>query len=81
MLHTEVFDKYKKVFYREVPNIDVWHPNGFNSIRIRLKTGEEYIFSFVNDRMWSMETLDNFIKSLTNNKLNGGILNENGYDC
>lgn len=76
MIHAEVFEKYKQIFVRDSVNVEAWHPNGFNSVRVRLKTGEEYVFSYVNDRTWSMETLDNFIKSIIKNKLNGGNENE-----
>ena len=72
MLHSEVFEKYKSVFYRQVPSIDVWHPNGFNSIRIRLFSGDEYVFSYLGECNWRMETLESFMEYLSKNKLNGG---------
>ena len=75
MLHTEVFEKYKRVFIIDASNVEIWHPNGFNSIRIRLFSGHEFVYTHVNDGHWSLETLDNFIKSMKKNKLNGG--NEN----
>jgi hypothetical protein len=68
MLHTEVFEKYKKIFVEESVNVEIWHPNGFNSIRIRFFSKDEYVFCYINDRAWSIETLDNFIMSIKNKK-------------
>ena len=76
MLHIDVFKKYKKIFFRDSLNVKVWHPNGFNSIRIRLSNDDEWVFTYVSDRKWSMETLDNFIETLIKNKNNGGNENE-----
>ena len=77
MQHTDVFKKYKKLFHRQIPTIKTWFPNGFNSIRIRfVGEEEEWVFNYVNDKEWSYETLNSFIKSMDKNKLNGGNENE-----
>jgi hypothetical protein len=64
MLHKTIFERYAKIFTRDVEDVEVWHPNGFGSVRIRFRNKEEYVFSYVNDSNWRYETLDNFIKSM-----------------
>ena len=72
MVHSKIFGRYKKMFYMDAPNVKVWYPNGFNSIRIRLFNKDEFVFSYTKDDIWNLETLDNFIETLITNKINGG---------
>lgn len=76
MLHSEIFQIYKKIFHHDAHNVEAWHHNGFGSIRIRFFNKDEWVFSYTNDNKFSIETLDNFIKNMGKNKLNGGNENE-----
>ena len=72
MIHAKILEKYKRIFIMDAENIDVWHPNGFGSIRIRFLDKREEVFTYTSDRQWSLETLEHFIERMNKNKLNGG---------
>lgn len=67
MKHTEVFTIFKKYLPIYADKVIEWFPNGLNSIRIRLDSKEEFIFSLDGDGGFRFETIDSFI-----NKLRGG---------
>lgn len=68
MIHSELFKKFAAVFPVWANDTKEWFPNGKNSIRIRLKTEKEYIFSSENEDAWRFETISSFL-----NSMNGGI--------
>ena len=45
MIHTEVYNRFKKEMPEYAEKVVHWWPNGYDSIRIRLYTNEEFIFS------------------------------------
>ena len=63
MAHNEVYKWFISYFpaYSE-ENLDAWFPNGKNSIRVRHKSGREYVFTFQNPSVWSFETLKSFME-------------------
>lgn len=61
MAHKEVLNNFKLYFPQFAESIDVWFPNGKNSIRIRLKDKREFIFTYHNVLFWRFETVDSFL--------------------
>ena len=65
MTHREVFNTYMTIFglsndFFMSDNIS-WFPNGKNSIRVRRRPFEDIVFTYHNDKSWSLETVDMFI--------------------
>lgn len=65
MVHKEVykwFELYFPLYAGE--NVEVWFPNGKNSVRVRQKNGQEFIFSYNGKDDWKFETRKSFINYL-----------------
>ena len=65
MTQQDVFEQFKKIFPQYTDRTEAWFPNGKHSIRIRLLTGHDFIFTYNNHEQWSFETVDMFLKRLT----------------
>ena len=64
MSHTDIYGIFAKVFPMFADKVNIYFPNGKNSIRIRLNDVEQdFVFTFVNGREWRFETVDVFIKN------------------
>lgn len=80
MVHTEVYEKYKKMFPELAIHVEDWFPNGKDSIRVRVKSGSDFIFTYHNWNDWRYETVDSFIRELKGGrKMNVG-LHENSHE-
>lgn len=64
MVHSELIKRYQVIFKYSVQDIDTWFPNGKDSIRIRLLNKEEYVFTYKDEKIWILETVNNFIKNI-----------------
>lgn len=64
MTHNKVFEKGGELLptYFAEKVVDVWFPNGRNSVRIRHYNRKEYIFTFNGPDEWSFETVKNFLE-------------------
>ena len=64
MTHNKVFEKGAELLptYFAEKVVDVWFPNGRNSVRIRHYNRKEYIFTFNGPDEWSFETVKNFLE-------------------
>lgn len=62
MSHSEIM-KWFELYFPDYAGsrIDLWFPNGRNSIRIRQKNGQEFIFTYHNRKNWKFETVDSFL--------------------
>lgn len=56
MIHSDILAKFLEMFYN-AEAVDVWRPNGRNSIWVRLKTKEELIFTYNDRKDWSLSTV------------------------
>lgn len=63
MSHTEILRKFKEIFRIKDETIDTWYPNGKNSVRVKLITYEDLIFTFISEDDWRVETLKSFFIS------------------
>lgn len=64
MTHTLIHEIFTNMF--DLGSIDVWWPNGYNSIRVRYTNKKELVFTYYNDKDWKLETIDKFIKTMMN---------------
>lgn len=65
MSHNEVYQMFALYFPDYAKDrIKEWFPNGKNSIRIRQKNDQEYIFAYHGPSEWRFETVDCYIKGL-----------------
>ena len=60
MSHSEVYKWFELYFPQYAGDkVESWFQNGKNSIRIRQKNHQEFIFTFNNERNWRFETQHN----------------------
>ena len=64
MTHKNVLEQFRIMFPCFDGQIIEWFPNGKNSIRVRNKMKQDFIFTYNKDRDWSLKTLDNFLKEM-----------------
>lgn len=64
MLHPQVYDFFKRCLPEQESEIIEFFPNGKNSIRLRKKNGQEFIFSLQEKDAWKYETKSNFILNM-----------------
>ena len=68
MSHREVREWFERYFPDySGDRIDIWFPNGRNSIWIRQTNGQEFIFTYRSQKEWKLETITSFL-----NEMNGG---------
>lgn len=72
-----VYDNFKSIFPQYSNITTDWFPNGKDSIRIRLNTGEDYVFTYHSKIDWCFETVESFIKNM---KKGGRMMNAGLYD-
>jgi len=70
MAHGDVYKWFELYF----PNyagekIEIWFPNGKNSIRIRQTNKQEFIFTYNGKDDWRFETVKSFIKGRKGEKV------------
>ena len=68
MIHKDVYTMFEAYFPEVAAKVDVWFPNGKDSVRVRLTSKREFIFSYINDNHWSFETIDSFLEKLKGDK-------------
>lgn len=64
MAHIDVFETFKAYFPNYADNIADWFLNGKNCIRIRLKDGRQFIFTYNNSKDWKLEAAERYLKNL-----------------
>lgn len=58
MLQKDVFNKFKELFPQHAEQIEMWFPNGKNSVRVRDYNKHDYVFTYHGRNSWSFETVD-----------------------
>lgn len=65
MSHSEVYKWFELYFPQYAGDkVESWFQNGKNSIRIRQKNHQEFIFTFNNEGNWRFETVESFMNGL-----------------
>lgn len=62
MTQKEVLEKFVEISHVSKDEIDIWFPNGRSSVRVRLKNGNELIFTYKNKNIWRLETKASFLE-------------------
>lgn len=78
MLHDDVYKQFTGYFLPLSHWVKEWFPNGKNSVRIRMKDGKDYVFTYDGKDDWCFETADCFIKRLR--EKGGRMMNVGLYD-
>lgn len=65
MSHNEIYQMFTLQFPDYAKNlVKEWFPNGRNSIRIRQKNEQEFVFTYLSKTDWRFETIDSYIRGL-----------------
>lgn len=69
MNHGEIY-KYFELYFPDFSGdkVDVWFQNGKNSIRVRQKNRQEFIFTYNGKDNWKFETVESFMAGLKGGK-------------
>lgn len=67
MNHINILRHFKEVFPYHL-RVKIWFPNGKNSIRVRDEQGKELVFTYESPKVWTIETIDSFIKKMKGEK-------------
>lgn len=63
MTNKQVFEQFVNMFQNlSTEKVEIWFPNGKNSIRIRTVSKREFIFTYNGSADWILETTNNFLK-------------------
>lgn len=64
MSHIDVYKKFLVYFKVREDDIDCWFPNGKGSIRVRMQSREELVFTYIGLKNWKIETIHSFMEGL-----------------
>lgn len=67
MVHIKVYEKFKMDFPAIHKETELWFPNGLNSIRVKLKSGKQLVFT-LNDNEWTQESIKEYLKRMKGDK-------------
>ena len=51
--------------FEQVKHDFEWFPNGKNSVRVRFRTGKEFVFTYNSSDDWKIESVGSFLNGLT----------------
>lgn len=63
MTHKEVYKWFKLYFPQFAEHVTEWFPNGKNSVRVRQKNGQDFIFTYNGRTNWRFETVESFLSN------------------
>lgn len=65
MSHNDVYKWFELYFPNYAGDaVDAWFPNGKNSVRVRQKNRQEFVFTFHDRANWKFETVGSFMTGL-----------------
>jgi hypothetical protein len=74
MKHEDVYKQFSKQFPEIAIHVEDWFPNGKDSVRVRIKSGSDFVFTYHNFYDWCYETLESYIKKMKGgHKMNVGL--------
>ena len=68
MLQEDIYKQFIRQFPQYSKQVTGWFPNGRNSVRVRLYSGSDFIFTYQGNSDWCFETVDSFIRKLKGDK-------------
>lgn len=64
MMHQDIYKQFELCFPDYGKNIEMWFPNGRNSVRIRQVNKQEFIFTYNGQDDWKFETVKSFLDGM-----------------
>lgn len=64
MLQKTVYERFTEYFPTFANEATAWFPNGRNSVRVRLLSKRDLVFTYNDISDWSLETVDSFVKRM-----------------
>lgn len=80
MKHVEVYEKLKEMFPMYARYSEDWFPNGKDSIRVRIKSGSDFIFTYHDWHDWCLETVESYIRKMKGGRQMNVRLHENSNE-
>lgn len=73
MEHKEIYKWFELYLPQFAKNVAEWFPNGKNSVRVRMRNGQDFIFTCNGTDDWSFETVVSFINNKMLKKGGSGV--------
>lgn len=64
MVHKDVYKIFISHFPKESGKVEMWFPNGKNSVRVRMTDKRELVFTYNGPNDWFLETVNSFIERM-----------------
>lgn len=64
MTHKDVYKYFTLYFPQFAEHVEIWYPNGKNSVRVRQKNGQDFVFTYNGEMLWCFETVENHINRI-----------------
>ena len=64
MTQKDVFKAFLEISRTTEEDIEMWFPNGKDSVRVKLKDKQELIFTYDSPRYWRLETRGAFLTDM-----------------
>ncbi len=64
MKHVDIYKRFKAQFPEYNKQIEDWFPNGKNSVRVRVKSGSDFVFTYDDHEDWCFETVESHIRKM-----------------
>lgn len=80
MKQEEVYKHFQTQFPQYAEYVEEWFPNGKNSVRVRAKSGSDFIFTYNNWADWCFETVESYISKMRGGTRMNVRLHENIHE-
>lgn len=64
MTHKEIYNWFALYFPQYAEHVELWFPNGKNSVRVRQTNKQEFVFTYNGAHEIIFETIDSHIKRM-----------------
>lgn len=75
MSHKDVFNRFQKLFPQYRDSVELYFPNGVDSIRVRREFGPDIAFTILGKNDWRLETVSRTVgtskKTMRGGKMKG----------
>lgn len=71
MVHSDIFKYFKDCLPACAEETDEYFPSGKNTIRVRQKNRQDFIFQYNGPKAWKFQTIDQFIADMKGDKKHG----------
>lgn len=71
MIHSDIFKYFKNCLPARAEETVEYFPSGKNTIRVRQRNGQDFIFQYNGPKAWKFQTIDQFIADMKGDKKHG----------